>query len=177
MAVSERTTAHTDLSVPAWTTGQRDNDTRVDVTSIVQEIVDRSGWYRGNDMVFIITGTGKRDAERNDTGTPANSPTLYIDYEPDTGDDADFLYYGYFDSGTLEDGNYTPSRYTYSSGKFVRDPAGLWDGNWLNWCTMRRVDVLRKVLTGGEQAGTTGDDAITNTGEKYGYQQRIFTRL
>jgi len=161
----ERTTAHTGWTVPAWTTDQRDNDTRVDVTAIVQEIVDRSGWYRGNDMAFLISGTGKRDAHRNNTSDPAKSPTLYIDYEPDTGDDADFLYYGYFDAGSLENGIYTPSRYSYSSGKFVRDPSGPWDGNWLNWCTMRRVDVLRKVLTGGELAGSSGDDAITNTGE------------
>ncbi len=161
----ERTTAHTDWTVPAWTTNQRDNDTRVDVTSIVQEIVNRDGWYRENDMVFLFSGNGKRDAHRNNTSDSAKSPALYIEYEPDTGDDADFLYYGYFDSGTLEEGNYTPSRYSYSGGKFVRDASGPWDGNWLNWCTMRRVDVLRKVLTGGEQADTTGDDAITNTGE------------
>jgi len=161
----EETTAHTIWNVPAWTQYQKDNDTRVDVTSIVQELVNRGGWNQGNAMVFLIEGTGKRDAHRNDLNVPTRSPELYIDYEPDERDDSDFLYYGYFDSGSLDNGNHTSSRYRYDGAKFVRDLDGPWDGNWLNWCTSRKVDVLRKVLVGGKPAGTTGDNAITNMGE------------
>ncbi|HEX2769520.1 MAG TPA: PA14 domain-containing protein, partial [Geobacteraceae bacterium] len=59
-------------------------------------------------------------------------------------------YYGYFDSYKC---------YDYSSSQFV--PAatsadkfctsGKWSGNFLNWVTMSRMDVLRKVLYGGNR--------------------------
>lgn len=67
-----------------------------------------------------------------------------------------FRYYGYFDSGKC---------YTYSTDRFV--PVGAasiesgnlycnaspvtnqWSGNFLNWATMSRIDILRKVLYGG----------------------------
>ena len=64
-----------------------------------------------------------------------------------------FKYYGYFNPDYW---------YTYSSNRFL--PAGLksgarpassWDGNFLNWLTMRRIDVIRKVMTGGKK--TTGE--------------------
>ena len=61
-------------------------------------------------------------------------------------------YYGYFDSYKC---------YTYSSGTGEFDPAattadkfcasGKWSGNFLNWLTMSRMDVLRKVLYGGNR--------------------------
>jgi type IV pilus assembly protein PilY1 len=74
-----------------------------------------------------------------------------------------FKYYGYFDPDEW---------YAYSSNRFV--PAGLktgsrpgnsWDGNFLNWLTMRRVDIIRKVLTGGAKG----------TGEGSGYSRLIGT--
>jgi type IV pilus assembly protein PilY1 len=70
-------------------------------------------------------------------------------------------YYGYFDSFKC---------YTYTSGVFVpvartsyttmpTDCAGNWHGNFLNWVSMTRMDVIRKLLYGGlrvtpEAAGT-----------------------
>jgi type IV pilus assembly protein PilY1 len=63
-----------------------------------------------------------------------------------------YKYYGYFDPDYW---------YTYSSGKFVpagpksgTRPANSWDGNFLNWLTMRRVDVIRKVMAGGKSTGS-----------------------
>ncbi len=61
-------------------------------------------------------------------------------------------YYGYFDSNRC---------YTYSSGNSRFEPAaaatgtnlhhcsGQWSGNFLNWATMTRLDVVRKVFYGG----------------------------
>ena len=57
-------------------------------------------------------------------------------------------YYGYFD----------PTQwYTYGSNVFSpagkmtgTHPANTWSGDFLNWLTMRRIDVMRKVLTGGK---------------------------
>lgn len=52
-------------------------------------------------------------------------------------------YYGYFDPKTY---------YTYNtSGYFQPNNAtGTWNGNFLNWASMHRIDVARKVLTGGK---------------------------
>ncbi len=78
-------------------------------------------------------------------------------------------YYGYFNSSYW---------YTYSTNLFevagpkydnngnpTRPNSNTWDGNFLNWLTMRRVDVLRKVLTGGRPSadkldGQAPDDQI-----------------
>ena len=57
--------------------------------------------------------------------------------------DSSESYYGYFDP---------EARYTYRNNRFERDPEGEWDGNWLNWLCMRRIDVARKVLVGGKES-------------------------
>jgi type IV pilus assembly protein PilY1 len=66
-------------------------------------------------------------------------------------------YYGYFEPY---------KKYTYGSNIFVRDPGGgAWDGNFLNWLTMRKIDVARKVLMGGLATSRTGTGNQTNIGE------------
>jgi len=70
-------------------------------------------------------------------------------------------YYGYFVAGTL--GNRV--MYSYSSNTFTRDPSGEWEGNFLNWLTMRRVDIARKVLVGGLATSRTGGGNTTLIGE------------
>jgi type IV pilus assembly protein PilY1 len=65
-------------------------------------------------------------------------------------------YYGYFESY---------KKYTYGSNIFVRDPSGEWDGNFLNWLTMRKIDVARKVLMGGLATSRMGSGNQTNIGE------------
>ena len=60
-----------------WTAGENGADTQVDVTDIVQEIVERPGWASGNDMAFgvvYVSGGSKRVAERD----PA--PQLVIEW-------------------------------------------------------------------------------------------------
>lgn len=83
--------------------------------------------------------------------------------KPCTNFNPSVTYYGYFNPQTW---------YAYSSNRFVpqglkgsytRNPATDWDGNFLNWLTMRRVDVLRKVMTGGK----------TTTGEGSGYDRLV----
>jgi type IV pilus assembly protein PilY1 len=65
-------------------------------------------------------------------------------------------YYGYFEPY---------KKYSYGSNIFVRNPAGPWDGNFLNWLTMRRIDVARKVLMGGLATSRMGSGNQTNIGE------------
>ena len=75
------TTATTTWTPSAWSAGETGGDTRVEVTSIVQEIVDRVGWSVDNDMAFAIqyvSGSGERVAERS----PA--PELVINWSEST---------------------------------------------------------------------------------------------
>ena len=84
-------------SIPAWNTVSERHLTP-DLTSIVQEIVDRGGWSSGNDMVFIITGSGERTAESHN-GEPANAPILRIEFAGLTPAPGASLCYGTADAG------------------------------------------------------------------------------
>lgn len=70
------TTASRSWSPEAWNTT---NATffSPDITSIVQEIVDRDGWRSGNSMAFVISGSGKRVADSYD-GNPSGAPRLRV---------------------------------------------------------------------------------------------------
>jgi hypothetical protein len=52
------TTAGVNWMPGAWTGGSTTNATTPDLTSIVQEIVNRPGWSAGNSMVFVTTDNG-----------------------------------------------------------------------------------------------------------------------
>jgi type IV pilus assembly protein PilY1 len=75
------------------------------------------------------------------------------DGELDTTYKHSIQYYGYFDSHkcytySTGDNRYNPSRETddmYCGG------SGEWSGNFLNWLSMSRIDVMRKVLYGGKR--------------------------
>ncbi len=87
----------------------------------------------------------------------------YTDYNDLTGDGVpettythSFNYYGYFD---------THKCYSYDSGtnRFVPQGKTLnkycssqWSGNFLNWATMTRMDIVRKILYGGMRSTDTG---------------------
>lgn len=70
-------------------------------------------------------------------------------------------YYGYFDFNKC---------YTYSSSRFEPSAwatganshycSGAWSGNLLNWATMARIDVLRKVLYGGKRTVDTSTTTV-----------------
>lgn len=61
-------------------------------------------------------------------------------------------YEGDFDPQIAYDGYFDPAaRYSYiNDSYFGRNPEGSWNGNFLNWLTMRRIDILKKVLIGGK---------------------------
>ncbi len=61
--------------------GVSGNDERVNITGIVQELINRSGWANGNSMAFkisYINGSGVRTAEAGKDGNPA--PQLQINW-------------------------------------------------------------------------------------------------
>jgi type IV pilus assembly protein PilY1 len=66
----------------------------------------------------------------------------YVGY---TGYNSTNEYYGYFEPKSFYD-------YDSSNNRFYENQTGKWYGNFLNWTLMHRVDVIRKVLTGGAYA-------------------------
>jgi Calcineurin-like phosphoesterase len=79
--ISSRARTSADVGwVPApWgTVGAQGPDQQTpDLTSVMQEIVNRGGWASGNAMAFIITGTGVRTAEAFDG---LFAPVLHVTY-------------------------------------------------------------------------------------------------
>jgi len=84
------------------------------------------------------------------------------------------VYYGYFNPDYY---------YSYSGNKFQRyaSPKSSsskantdWDGNFLNWLAMRRIDVLRKVLTGGTMESQAAS-AVANGIYKFYDDNRTYT--
>ena len=75
-----KTSASVNWSPDPWTSVGATHDSP-DLTSITQEIVNRSGWDSGNDMVFIVTGTQTtyRTAESHN-GSSSQAPLLHIEY-------------------------------------------------------------------------------------------------
>ena len=89
----------------------------------------------------------------------------FSDYDKDGSPDGTYLhtvrYSGYFD---------TTKCYTYSNANSVYSPSAAvsatnlctnaWHGNFLNWATMTRMDVLRKVLYGGLRSTDTATATV-----------------
>lgn len=98
-------------------------------------------------IALDISGSMKAVAYRDvSAGGWHRDTTIHDDFDPTA------RYFGYFDSG---------SRYRYDAASnkqfFVADASGNWDGNFLNWLTMRRMDVVRKVLVGGKVRDRNGE--------------------
>lgn len=76
-----QTSAFVTWSPAAWSTvGQATTTQRTpDIKTIIQAIVNRSGWVSGNAISIIITGTGKRTAEAYE-GSSSQAPLLVIEY-------------------------------------------------------------------------------------------------
>ncbi len=66
---------------PAWdTVGQAGAAQRTpDLSAVIQEIVDRTGWDGASSLVLVVDGTGRRPAESYD-GDPAAAPRLSVEY-------------------------------------------------------------------------------------------------
>jgi len=102
---------------------------------------------------------------------------IYTDFEDidedgviDTTFKPDFKYYGYFDSTKCY--NYANSRFqpaalaTVTTDHRYTCPSteSWWSGNFLNWATMTRLDVIRKMLYGGKRSTDTNVTAANQSG-------------
>jgi type IV pilus assembly protein PilY1 len=106
----------------------------------------------------IATGDDNLCADTNNPCDMFTDPGTYPNYK----------YYGYFNPDFWYD--YQSNRFRPIAPKLGSGLAGEraknaseWDGSFLNWLTMRRTDILRKVLTGGK----------TTSGEGSGYDRLV----
>ena len=81
--ISSRPTTAASVSwapVPWTSKGEAGPDQRTpDLSAIIQEIVDRTGWVANNSLVIIITGSGERTAESYN-GSSSAAPLLHVEY-------------------------------------------------------------------------------------------------
>ncbi len=100
------------------------------LTPNVLLLVDNSGSM--NNCAYEDTAEGESDCQGS------SDPGLSTQY------DASTTYYGYFDPTQC---------YTYASSTFspvsAKPCSNQWDGNFMNWLTMRRIDITKWVMTGG----------------------------
>jgi type IV pilus assembly protein PilY1 len=72
-------------------------------------------------------------------------------------------YFGYFDPYKCYDyddskGRFVPKDFT--KDKYCDSVSGEWSGNFLNWATMTRMDIVRKILYGGKRSIDTSTETV-----------------
>ena len=72
-----------------------------------------------------------------------------------------FDYYGYFDSYKCYSYSGISNRFEPTAVTGSKYCAGNWSGNFLNWATMTRMDIVRKVLYGGMRTSTMDTGSLT----------------
>lgn len=81
--ITSRPTTSTSVTwsnIPPWSNAF-DTVRSTDLSPIIQEIVNRTGWVSGNALAFIVTGFGERTAIAFE-GDPANAPRLFVEFTP-----------------------------------------------------------------------------------------------
>lgn len=70
-------------------------------------------------------------------------------------------YFGYFDPDkcyAYQNGRFEPQ--AFSADKYCDAVAGDWSGNFLNWASMTRIDVVRKILYGGSRSTDSSTQTV-----------------
>ena len=84
--------------------------------------------------------------------------TIDVTFKPD------FKYYGYFDATkcyTYASSVFSPdTTASVTGGRYVCGGTGQWSGNFLNWATMTRLDIVRKMLYGGQRYTDSATETI-----------------
>ncbi|WP_243688512.1 Ig-like domain-containing protein [Geotalea toluenoxydans] len=115
-----------------------------DYCQIPPYVTSGSSSLKPNVLILLDNSGSMAEFAYKTEGKGSSNKNYDDSYNPDAS------YYGYFDSTKMY------SYYTTSGGYFRVDPAlapdktSFWSGNFLNWLTMRRVDIIRKVLVGGK---------------------------
>jgi len=76
-----KTAASVKWSPEPWTVGgERSEKQRTpDLSSLIQEVVNQPDWQKGNSLVLIISGSGRRNAQSWD-GSWSGAPMLYVEH-------------------------------------------------------------------------------------------------
>jgi type IV pilus assembly protein PilY1 len=126
----------------------------------VMIVVDNSG-----SMFYFSYFDGFTTNDTGDDNLCTNSTSPCIEFTT-PGTYPNYKFYGYFNPDYWYD--YSSNRFYPTAPKTGSGISGEraknsteWDGNFLNWVTMRRIDIIRKVLTGGKKG----------TGEGSGYDR------
>ncbi len=131
----------------------------------VMLIVDNSGsMFR----FAYFDGWDTPEADDDNYGTSYYYPC--VNFNPN------YKYYGYFDPDywyTYSNNRFSPTASKSSRGKNSNE----WDGNFLNWLTMRRVDILRKVLTGGRLVAEGGENRLIAQAPDYCYYRGQYKKI
>ncbi len=111
----------------------------------------------GNDVAPLVMMNVSRDHQLSYKAYNDFSD-LDGDSEPDTTYNDNIDYYGYFDSNKCYTYNTSYNRFipaamaTGANGHYCM---GQWSGNFMNWGSMTRMDVVRKLLYGGMRSTDT----------------------
>lgn len=117
--------------------------------------------YMGQSQPPLMMMVMSRD-ERLFTKAYSDYTDLDGDGLIDTTYNDSFSYAGYFDSKLCYgygNGRFEAERNTVGSGHRC-EQENVWSGNFLNWVTMSRLDVLRHVLYGGLRSTDTKDETV-----------------
>ena len=128
--VTGRTTTSASVSwpIPAWGTIGATNQSP-DLSGVIQEVIDRGGWAQGNNIAFVIDGSGERTAESYN-GSPGEAVRLHIEYSPNDPPTAEFtsattdLTVFFTDASTDSDGSLVSWDWDFgdSSSSTLQDP-------------------------------------------------------
>mgnify|MGYP000930896734 CR=1 FL=1 len=84
LTARNRTTAGVTWRPPAWSAGAAGPAARTpDLAPVLQEVVNRRGWWRSSAVTFLVTGSGHRPAVSYDTD-PAAAPVLHVEWSTPT---------------------------------------------------------------------------------------------
>jgi hypothetical protein len=81
ISLRPRTDAFVSWRPAAWSLGQAGENQRTpDLRTVVQEVVNRTGWAGGNAIAFVITGSGHRAAQSYN-GAASKAPLLHVEWQ------------------------------------------------------------------------------------------------
>lgn len=111
---------------------------------------DQKLFFKAYNDVVDLNGDGNIEPSYDDS----------VGYNADTGAGG---YYGYFDPNkcyaySSSDKRFNPS--SAATGAHNHYCGGVWSGNFLNWASMARIDILRKVLYGGKRIAENNGNTV-----------------
>ncbi len=162
--ITDRTKTSTSVnwsSIPAWSTSEVSADTTTpDLSSIMQEIINRPGWAADNDMVFIFTGSGERTAVSYNGGS-SDAAELSYDYSGSTegylvsryDNDQGYKVWidyttGYVSFGIDDDGTWDPDDTATTSTDYK-------DGSWHHFSAVKTSSAIYLYIDGQLAASDT----------------------